>query len=142
MLDSHEFVEYPKSYLIIETEYECAKCSSVFECRTSNDNAVVKFVDEQFRQERWLPTFSKGGYLELVEKCVPGYRRQEELTMQVFRQFEFAFERYQHKPATGGNWSVASGCHCGCCGSSKLKYRSEKLLNSPPIEWLTYDPIT
>jgi hypothetical protein len=132
---------FPEFYWITETEYRCLDCQDSFSCRTSQDNVLVKFVDDENRMECWLPTFEKGGYLDLIEKCVPGFRRNDQITMKVFHIFESEFMKYQHGPKSGGFWKVACGCKCPQCRSSHLKVLSEVELESPVIDWMTYDAI-
>lgn len=131
----------PTDVQLVESECKCIGCSKHFVCRTSPDNALVKFVDAATSQERWLPTFEKGGYLDIVEQCVDGFRRDCEITMKVFREFESKFRSFQHRPATGGYWSVANGCRCPNCGGKKVETLAEQTVNNPKMEWLNYDPI-
>lgn len=132
----------PESYAVVETTYRCQACGIVTVCRTSADNSLVKFVNSTYQQEAWLPTFGVGGYLEIVEKCVPGYSQATPITMDVFRRFDDAFRRFQHRAPDGGHWQVALGCRCTGCGSRDLEFTSEQICVSPPLNWLTYLPIT
>jgi hypothetical protein len=131
----------PTYYELTETVYRCRSCGNTFACRTSQDNLLVKFVDEGNRLESWMPTYENGGYLELLEKLVPGFHRSQQITMAVFRRFESEFEKYQHRPTPSSYWQVACGCRCTRCGGSSLEFLSETLLASPEIDWVTYDPI-
>ncbi len=131
----------PEFVQLIETVLRCRNCGLVFACRTSEDNALVKFVNDSGREEAWLPTFEEGGYLDVVEQCVPEYSRDQTLTMQVARTFEMKFRNFLHKPSTGGAWKVACGCCCPDCKSKSTEIQSERTVINPTINWLTYDPI-
>lgn len=131
----------PELVQLVETNLRCRDCGSVFACRTSEDNMLVKFIDESGKEEAWLPTFEEGGYLDVVEQCVPGYSRDQQITMQVFRKFEKKFRDFLHKPPTGGDWKVASGCNCPDCNGSNTEFQSERIVINPKVNWITYDPI-
>lgn len=131
----------PEVVQLTETILRCRNCGLVFACRMSGDNSLVKFVDDSGREEAWIPTFEEGGYLDVVEQCVPEYSRDQKLTMQVFRKFEKKFQNFLHKPSTGGEWKVASGSCCPNCKSANAEIQSEQTLINPTITWLTYDPI-
>lgn len=134
--------EVPTDFQLVETELKCVDCGRNFVWRTSLDNVLVKFVDNTTSQERWMPTYEEGGYLDVLEQCVDDFQRDGEITMKVFREFERKFRSFQRPPATGGYWTVASGCRCPKCDGSQVEAVTEKVVNNPIVEWLNYDPIT
>lgn len=134
--------EVPEFFHLFESVLRCRDCGLIFVCRMSADNTLVKFVNDSGSEEAWLPTFEEGGYLDVVEQCVPEYSRNQKLTMQVFRTFEKKFRNFLHKPSTGGDWKVACGSCCPNCKSANAEIQSEQTLINPIITWITYDPIT
>jgi hypothetical protein len=133
--------DIPKLLQIKITVYRCNQCGGSFPDRQAADDSLIKFVDEENKLECWLPTYTKGGYLDLLEKCVPGFCRNNEITMKVFREFEAAFEEYQHRPSSGGFWRVASGAACLQCSSRDLKIRWITNVVDPNLKWMTYDEV-
>ena len=72
--------DIPETVQLVETTLRCRECGLVFVCRTSEDNLLVKFVDESGKEEAWLPTFEEGGYLEVVERCLSVWNIRSEAT--------------------------------------------------------------
>lgn len=131
----------PEIVQLVETILRCPDCGAIFTCRTSEDNMLVKFVDDSGTEEAWLPTFEEGGYLDVVEQCVPGFSRDQQITMQIFQRFEEKFRELLHKPASGGEWKVASGCFCPCCKNANTEILSERIVINPKVTWISYNPI-
>ena len=141
MSNSSQRAAVPSNFQITETEFRCDGCGESFIFRSSPDNILVKFVDGANRSECWLPTFEMGGYLDVVEKCAPGFDRREEITMPIFREFEKNFQTFQNPPDSGGYWQVACDCICPKCNGKELEVLGEQIVSNPELKWMTYKPI-
>jgi hypothetical protein len=104
----------------------------------ANGNEVVKFSEDGGREIRWLPTFEAGGYLDLMEKLVPGYRKDQSITMPIARKFEAEFKKIQELSASGNTFSVAVGCRCPTCAANNAENILEEVIESPLLDWLRY----
>jgi len=137
-----EFIEAerPRSYHILRQSLLCRDCGNRFECLVSADNLLVKFIDQETGVIRWLPTYERGGYLDLISQLVPGFGRNDEITMQVFKRFEESFRQIQ-EPATGGNtYTVENMILCPKCSSSSTVIMDEEVLDTPEVCWMRYQP--
>jgi len=129
----------PSSYWTREDTVRCRTCSCEFTARFAHGNEVVKFAeDDGGIEERWLPTFEPGGYLDLLERLVPGYTKDQRVTMPISRKFEAAFKEIQERSAAGKTFSVAVGYRCHNCGSSSVDLVKEQIIDSPLLNWLRY----
>ncbi|MGC4006325.1 MAG: hypothetical protein QM811_25670 [Pirellulales bacterium] len=130
-----------QNFGITEIEFHCNECRHGFVWRRSADDAFIKFVDASGKLERWLPIYGVGGYLDLLERIVPDFRQNQEITMQISRVFQSNFKHYQHPPATGGYWTFGDGPRCPGCGSRDIRNGPQRIIDDSEIEMLTYDPI-
>jgi hypothetical protein len=51
--------------------YKCENCGNVFELTFTNGYDVIKLKEINGDEIRWLPTYGKGGYLDLITKLIP-----------------------------------------------------------------------
>jgi hypothetical protein len=128
----------PKAYWIREDLVRCKQCTAEFKVQFAHGNEVVKFIEDGGYEDRWLPTFEKGGYLDLLERLVAGYRREQQITMPIAKRFESAFKGIQEVSSAGKPFSVAIGARCPHCSSASVDVLDEQILASPPLKWLCY----
>jgi rubredoxin len=126
-------MELPKVYWIRVQTHECPNCGNVFQ-RTVGDDLIVKFMEVGGSEERWLPTYGQGGYLDLLSKLVPGWSPEEQITMAVARQFDTAFQAVQEKSSRGHPFSMLfEDRGCPSCHGKRTQELSEVVLTSPAV---------
>lgn len=130
--------ELPQTYYIREVLHSCAECGESFIVMYSMHDDLVKYIEPTSGEERWLPVFGKYGYLDLLERLVPGYSRDMEVTMPISRDFGGRFEKLQEPSSSGRPFSVAVRASCPRCGGIKLRTDREIALESPPIYWMRF----
>ena len=128
----------PKVYWVREDRVRCKQCATEFKVKFAHGNEIVKFVEDEGHEERWLPTFEPQGYLDLLERLVSGYSREQQITMPIAKRFESSFKEIQERSSSGKSFSVAVGARCPHCGSSSFDLLDEQILASPPLDWLRY----
>ena len=94
--------EKPSMFWVTETLYFCKQCNTEYMSLMPAGNELVKFVEINGCEERWLPTYTKGGYLDLLEALIHGFKRNDEITVRVGKEFEQKFSIYQ-KPSPNDN---------------------------------------
>jgi hypothetical protein len=104
-----------------------------------NGYDLVKFIVPEGDDERWLPTYGNGGYLYLMERLVPGFSREQEVSMEIYRRFEMEFSRVQVKSTTGQTFIVSTRARCPVCGTMNLDCAGDALLDTPSLEWMEYE---
>lgn len=130
--------QHPRVYQIRREHCQCRACGHEFTQMMAADNALIKFVNDVNTEEGWLPTYEPGGYLDLLERLVPDYHRSEPITMSISDRFTTEFRKIQQPPESGGYWNFAIGGRCVQCASKQLDVTAEELLDTPPLEWITY----
>ena len=126
----------PSVYWIDQVNFKCQECGLEFVSLESNGDSVVKFIEEDGYEIRWLPIYGKGGYLDLLPKLIPEFNVSDTITMKVAREFEERFKLVS-EPSLKGNLFNFNGIkHCKNCGSIDINRISEIVLTSPPIEWM------
>lgn len=131
-------VQIPSSYSIRKESFKCRSCGTVFSSLFSNGNDLVKFTEDGGTEVKWLPTFEQGGYLDILEEVVPGFKKNQSVTMAVAKKFESSFKNMQEPSKAGNTFSVAVGCRCPSCNSDNKELLSEEVLESPKLDWLRY----
>ncbi len=128
----------PSSYQVRLDNCLCQDCHHEYECMMALDNVLVKFIDEASGEERWMPTFEKGGYLDLMSRLVPGSSPENEITMKDSGIFLKCFAEIQERPSSGGEFTFAMGCPCPKCGSRNHALVSKTVLDMPSLKWMRY----
>ena len=128
----------PVRYWIATTRYRCGSCGADAVLRWAPGGEVVRFVNGR-GEERWLPTYGAGGYLDLLEQLVPGYSKAQEISARVAKDFKVTFSRFLSKANPTDDYAIAdAGPVCSRCGSRDLEITSEVVDQSPPVPWLDY----
>ena len=65
--------ELPEKYWVNQLNYKCESCGNSFEVFLPNGNDIVKFREINGSEIRWLPTYNKGGYIDLMTKIIKGH---------------------------------------------------------------------
>lgn len=128
----------PQQYSVRKVFYSCNSCGKSFSVLQPYGNDVVKYVATDGEDERWLPTYGEGGYLYLMERLLPDFMQNQEITMAISRRFERVFSPLQKMSKNGLPFVLFIRARCSACGSTDLRTEKESLLNSPPLEWMEY----
>lgn len=132
--------EMPKSYWINKITYKCKKCGFEFVHLILNGYEIVKCKEENGIEIRWLPTYGKGGYLDLLCKLIPNHKSDDEITMKESNEFNAKFGNFVETSLNGNKFIIDNGSvQCIKCKSNELQLVSEHVLTSPELNWLKID---
>lgn len=139
MNNEYNHAERPVKYWVRKIECKCNFCETIFSDELPHGNEVIKFVEVEGKEVRWLPTYGKGGYFDLLKLLVPEFdAKKKEITMSISNKFQSAFEKIQQFSANGSKFRFAIGVSCPKCRSRDIKIVAEKILLAPPLNWMKY----
>ena len=131
--------EEPSIYLINKFRYRCRACAQAFDFYAPNgDDSVVKFVERNGTETRWLPVYGPGGYMDLFEHFMPGFLASGKRLIPPI-VFEFMQKLQRHiEPSEAGNPFELSDDRPQCpqCKNYDAEMLKETLLTSPEVTWL------
>lgn len=128
-------------YYIKNIEFECDGCKKKFNILLPLDDSIVKFSEVNGAEIRWLPTYGRNGYLDLMAKLIEGRKTNDAIDMKTSLRFQKELQKYI-KPSIEGNSFVVSDLKrkCPFCNSGSVKeIYSEILKNPAAIVWLEID---
>ena len=128
-------------YYFKNVKFECDGCKSKFNILLPLDDSIVKFCEVNGTEIRWLPTYGRNGYLDLMTKLIEGRKINDAIDMKTSLRFQKELQKYT-KPSIEGNLFVVSDLKrkCPFCNSSAVKeIYSEILKNPATIVWLEID---
>jgi DNA-directed RNA polymerase subunit RPC12/RpoP len=129
----------PSNYWVATLSYVCESCGSTFEWRAAEGTEMVRFVTPDGGEERWLPTHGQGGYLELLERFVPGFAQHQTISVIVTREFSRRLSAVQLKSPSGAEFSIDErDATCPRCRSKDIRLLGKMVDSNPPLEWLRY----
>ncbi|NMC55908.1 MAG: hypothetical protein GYA50_01625 [Eubacteriaceae bacterium] len=129
--------EIPEIYWINSLTYKCENCGNVFELTFTNGYDVIKLKEINGDEIRWLPTYGKGGYLDLITKLIPEHSKDDVITMIESKKFIKELKKYSEKGSNGQGFDFSIARHeCINCKSKELKILDEKVLMKPKLTWL------
>ncbi len=128
----------PKNYCVRDVRYCCSNCGKSFSVLYPEHNELVKYVETDSGEERWLPTFGDLGYLDLMERLVPSFSKGSEISMSISREFEKEFSRIQERSESGRPFSLFIKAICPNCEGENLQIEQEQKLESPPLPWMRF----
>ena len=133
--------ETPSVYWINKINCCCKACGNVFELHTPNgDDGVVKFVETNGTEIRWLPMHGEGGYLDLFEKLMPGFlASRKEITPSVSLQFNQMLQSHIQPSETGNGFEINNKVFCPKCKKQDVNILDETVLTSPEVIWIKID---
>src|SRR5512139_2919353 len=122
--------EIPSVYWINRARYNCESCKNDFDLYSTNGNDLVKFVESNGTEIRWLPMYGKGGYLDLFEKFMPGFLASgREIIPSVALQFIKQLQSHVEPSESGNEFEQSNGKrYCPRCKSPNIKELSEEVL--------------
>lgn len=125
------------NYSIKKRVCKCRNCGKTFILLTPNDNDIVKFKEINGSEVRWLPTFSKGGYIDLMTKLINGHKFNDSIDMKKSKQFITKLQGYVEKTVAGNSFELSiDKMICPQCDSKEVDTLEEKILENPDLEWL------
>ena len=131
------FPEIPKVYWIKKIVYRCKSCGYEFEYLVPNSDDIVKYKEKGGTEIKWLPTYGKGGYLDLMCKIVPGHKVNDPITMKIAKEFNSKLSKFIETSLNGKKFTIDDNSNfCNKCNSKDVQYVRECILTSPKISWL------
>lgn len=130
--------DHPRAYWIRDVTYRCGACASEFHEPEPSGDTLVKFYEIGGSERRWLPTYTKGGFLDLFSTLVPGASDTTPMTMQLSAEFDKRLRPLIEPSSSGRSFSFLGKTLCRKCGSSALKAIEERDGLTPPLVWLSY----
>ena len=129
--------EIPKIYWVNCYTYKCKHCGNEFNILFPNGNYIVKFREIDGNNIRWLPTYGKGGYLDLMTKLLPGHSLNDEITVKKAKAFIKELNKNCEQGDGGNGFDISiTKFNCTNCNSEDTKYLSETVLTNPTLSWL------
>jgi hypothetical protein len=132
------YPKIPDVFWIKSFHCKCKKCGHEFKFLVPNGDDVVKFIELNGKEERWLPTYGVGGYLDVFCKLVAGHNLNDEITVKKANEFNQEIVKHSER-SNNGNGFVVGGYDviCDQCNSKEITRMNESVLTSPPdIKWL------
>ncbi len=126
---------FPDPYSITVTRLKCRACGTFFEWRQADAYSLIKFVSDDGREERWLPTYGEFGYLDLLQRLVPSWKPDATITKSVADAFDCSLGELLKKNNLQ-RFRIEEGKVCPSCASKELTILSENALVNPPIKRL------
>jgi hypothetical protein len=129
------FPEAIKSkYLIKSVDYECKNCKNKFNLKMPLEDDIVKLIEKDGTDIKWLPTYGKGGFLDLVKKLVPEYWSN---TMVYVKKLEPELLKYTEKGKHGKGFILGANYPiCPNCKNKEVRIISEKIIENPTLDWV------
>lgn len=129
--------EIPKTYWIKKIVYRCKTCGYEFEHFVPNSDDIVKYKEKDGTEIKWLPTYGKGGYLDLMCKLVLNHKLNDQITMKISKEFNSKLSNFIETSSNGKIFVLDDNLTlCANCHSKELEYIGEYMLTSPEISWL------
>jgi hypothetical protein len=126
----------------------CKNCKDVFVLDLPLDDGIVKLVEKDGHQVKWLPMFGTGGWLDLEKKfaplCFQGKLPRERfasaILMKISRIMDVELPKNTEK-GESGNGFVLDGYDriCPKCGSKDLNFIKEQTHESSTLDWVKID---
>lgn len=139
MKNCDDWMDVPETYWITETHYRCKSCACEFSWHWAEGGEIIKFVNAVGQDERWLPTYGRHGYLDLLERLVPGFLRNREIDHGVAYKFGQTFTEMQGAVGTTDVYTIDERSPtCPTCNTRELDEISREVKVNLPIKWLDY----
>jgi len=131
----------PEIYEIKCLIYVCNSCGNIFAIALPNYDGLVMFKEIDGEEIRWLSTYEKGGYLDLMDKLIPEYssiiNNSDENSMERARTFIIELNKHcekgKHKKGFVFNTPDSICPHCTSKEATELK---EIILTNPKLNWM------
>ena len=131
------------AYAIDIITKKCRNCSYEFSFLVAGGMGgyeIVKYQEVDGDEIRWLPTYGKGGYLYLMEKLIHNFQMNDEITVQIAKQFDVLFRDHAEPSLRGKPFTLAQfPKECPSCHSKELSTLKEEALDSSDARWMKID---
>lgn len=121
-------------YCIQKLKCRCNSCKHNFDDYITLNYELVCFEDSS-KKKYFLPTYGKYGYLDLMEKLVEKWDREQNITNIVLREFEIKLREI----VPYDNVSIYQRVRCSKCHSSEITVLEREVLENCPIDWIKID---
>lgn len=128
--------ELPEMYWVNQSFYKCENCGNTFEICAPNGNEIVKLREINGSEIRWLPTFNKGGYIDLMTKVIKGHKVNDPINMEKATKFIAELQGYIEKSLNGNGFGLCIDTVCPRCNSKSIEINEENVLVNPELRWL------
>ena len=129
--------EIPDKYWVNCFTFMCRNCDTNFDIVFPNDNYIVKFEEVGGGEVKWLPSYGRGGYIELITKLIPEHTSDDEITMAKASTFIRELNKCCEKGTSGNGYDFCrTKFECPNCNSRDLTTIEEKVLTNPKLSWL------
>ena len=129
--------EIPESYWVDCLTYRCKDCGHTFDAVVPNGDDIVKFKEIDGKEEKWLPTYGKGGYLDLLNKLLPDISSKDEITQEIASAFLSELNKHCEKNPFSNDFCFDYFTSiCKSCCSKNTEYAREKRYSNPELPWL------
>ena len=131
------YPEIPEINWVNCITYKCKDCGITFDIAVPNGNDTIKLKEIDGNEEKWLPTFGKGGYLDLLQKFFPDFSVEYKITQKRASIFISELNKHCEKSLHDNGFSFDYFVdNCTNCYSPNTEYVREKCLASPELSWL------
>jgi|GEM_PF-1804325 len=133
-------LEANQKYWIKAIKYECKECGNIFIHELPLDDDLVKLIEKDGIEIKWLPTFGIGGFLDLVQKIAPELSNEKfngigSIKLEII--LESRLPNYTEKGSGGNGFIIGGSKHiCPKCKSKELKELDEKIIENPKLDWV------
>lgn len=124
---------YTNNYCINELRCFCKECKNEFIDYVPANYELVCFSLND-HEKRFLPTYGKYGYLDLLGKLVVGWSQNDRITKEISDRFEQELQKivpYKVK-------MNKTQC-CTLCGSNKIQIMQRSFRQDIEVNWLEID---
>jgi hypothetical protein len=129
--------ELPEKYWVNQITYRCENCGNSFDVFIPNGNDIVKFKEINGSEIRWLPTYNKSGYIDLMTKLIKGHKLNDPIDMKKAAKFIAELQGYIKKSSNGNGFGLSIDRRiCPQCNSKKIRTLEENVLVNPELQWL------
>lgn len=101
---------------------------------------IVKLIEKNGTDIKWLPSYGNGGYLDLVSKLVPEFKNEKFGgigSIKLDKIMKIKLPQYTER-GRGGEGFIIGGCKhvCPICKSKELKEIEEKIIENAKLDWV------
>ena len=120
--------------------YECNSCGNVFDIIFADGYDLVEFEEENGGDIKYLPSYGKGSYLDLMTKLLPGHSLKDEITMAESKAFIVELNKYCEIGSHGKRFDFRHlKFECTNCKSKDIKILKEDVSKNPELSFLKID---
>lgn len=123
---------YANNYCVDQLQCVCEECKTIFLDYFPANYELVCFSLEDGKK-KFLPTYGKYGYLDLLSKLVDGWKQTDAITKIVLDNFLQKLQKIIPYKV------VMDKTKCTVCGSYNIRVINRQTKLSPKVDWLEID---